>query len=73
LPRPLWQHLLARVAERKIPLEDLETLQAWVASDPIAPNGGWYKDFGSFVLCGSGELPKTVLTKGMAPFGEPIE
>jgi hypothetical protein len=33
----------------------------------------WYKDFGSFIICGSGEFPKTVLEKGMAPFGTPID
>ena len=32
----------------------------------------WYKDFGSFVLCGTGEYPKTVLKKGMRPFGTPL-
>lgn len=42
---------------------------AWVKTGPHAPDGEWYKDFGSFFLCGSGELPKTVLLKGMIPFG----
>jgi hypothetical protein len=51
----LWQHLLQRVDERKITLADLRRLQAWVKMEPIAPNGDWYKDFGSFKLCGSGE------------------
>jgi len=37
-----------------------------------APDGDWYKDFGSFVLCGTGEYPKTVLKKGMKPFGTPL-
>jgi hypothetical protein len=40
---------------------------------PNAPDGDWYKDFGSFKLCGTGELPKTVLTRGMTPFGDEIE
>ena len=34
--------------------------------------GDWYKDFGSFLLCGSGKFPKTVLEKGMKPFGDEI-
>jgi hypothetical protein len=25
------------------------------------------------MLCGAGKLPKTVLEKGMKPFGDPIE
>jgi len=47
-------------------------LQASVQTNPLAPEGNWYKDFGSFLLCGSGKLPKTVLEKGMKPFGAPI-
>lgn len=73
LPRPVWEHLLARVAERKVTLEDLQRLQEWVKSGPVAPEGDWYKDFGSFKLCGSGELPKTILIAGMTPYGDPID
>jgi hypothetical protein len=73
LPRGLWQHLLERVQERQISFTDLARLQEWVKSEPYAPDGDWYKDFGSFKLCGSGEYPRTVLTKGMAAFGREIE
>lgn len=73
LPRGVWQHLLKRVHERQISLGDLQRLQIWVRSKPEAPEGDWYKDFGSFVLCGTGELPKTVLAGGMKPHGEPIK
>ena len=73
LPRGVWQHLLERVEERRVSLGDLELLQSWVRSEPEAPEGDWYKDFGSFVLCGTGELPKTVLARGMKPHGAPIE
>ena len=48
-------------------------MQEWVKSNPEAPDADWYKDFGSFMLCGSGEFPRTVLAKGMAPFGTRIE
>jgi hypothetical protein len=48
-------------------------LQSWVKSQPDAPEGDWYKDFGSFKLCGSGELPKTILLNRMKPYGERIE
>jgi len=54
-------------------VSDLSALQAWVRTAPSAPDGDWYKDFGSFILCGTGRLPKTVLEKGMKPFGDPIE
>jgi hypothetical protein len=73
LPRAVWQHLLERVEERQVSLVDLVALQAWVKTGPEAPEGDWYKDFGSFLLCGTGELPKTVLAKGMKPFGKKIE
>ena len=73
LPPGVWQHLLRRVNERKIPLADLQRLQTWVRMVPNAPDADWYKDFGSFKLCGKGELPKTVLTKDMTPFGDEIE
>jgi hypothetical protein len=59
---------LERVAERAITLDDLQRLRTWVVTDPWAPDGDWYKDFGSFILCGTGEYPKTVLKKGMKPF-----
>ena len=48
LPRPLWEHILERVAERAISL-DLQNLSEWVNTEPRAPVGDWYKDFGSFI------------------------
>ena len=56
-----------------ISLDDLSALQSWVRTAPSAPDGDWYKDFGSFMLCGTGKLPKTVLEKDMKPFGDPVE
>ena len=53
LPRPVWQHLLQRVDERHISVADLLALQEWVETCPVAPEDDWYKDFGSFVLCGT--------------------
>ena len=53
-------------------MNDLLALQAWVRTGPVAPEGDWYKDFGSLKLYGSGKYPKTVLEKGMKPFGDPI-
>jgi len=64
---------LQRVDERKISIVDLMALQKWAKSNPAAPEGDWFKDFGSFILCGSGAFPKTVLEKGMKPFGISIE
>ncbi len=72
LPRGLWQHLLERVRQREISLADLKQLQEWAKSEPQAPDGEWYKDFGSFKLCGSGAYPKTVLTRNMRAHGTEI-
>ena len=69
LPAPIITHLSQRVRDREISVEDLKRLETWKASDPDAPDGNWYKDFGSFKLCGEGESPKTILTKNMKPYG----
>ena len=73
LPRALWQHLLQRVEERRASVADLMALKERVKIGPVAPPGNWYKDFGSFILCGTDQFPKTVLEKGMKPFGERID
>jgi hypothetical protein len=36
------------------------------------PEGDWYKDFGTFKICGEGKLPKTFLLKGQAAKGKPL-
>jgi hypothetical protein len=69
LPPAVFAHLKQRVLERKITISDLQRLETWRASEPEAPPGRWYKDFGSFMLCGEGELPKTVLTRDMEANG----
>jgi hypothetical protein len=61
------------VEQRRIPLADLDCLQEWVKTQPHAPTGDWYKDFGSFKLCGSGEYPKTFLTKEMKAHGAKLD
>ncbi|MGB6897622.1 MAG: hypothetical protein WBE12_03460, partial [Candidatus Acidiferrum sp.] len=67
LPPGLRQHLFDRVAERKITAEDLYQLKLWRESEPDAPDGLWFKDFGSFKICGEGKFPKTFLLKGQQP------
>ena len=70
LPPSLRQHLFDRLAERKITAEDLYQLKLWRESEPEAPEGAWYKDFGSFKLCGEGRFPKTFLLRGQAAKGK---
>lgn len=66
LPPALREHLFDRLVERQITAEDLYQLKLWRESEPDAPEGEWYKDFGSFKICGEGKLPKTFLMKGQA-------
>ncbi|MEX2147611.1 MAG: hypothetical protein WED01_11430 [Candidatus Rokuibacteriota bacterium] len=72
LPPDLRDHLFDRAAERKISAEDLYALKLWRESEPEAPDGPWYKDFGSFKICGEGALPKTFLMKGQPAKGRSL-
>jgi hypothetical protein len=73
LPPDLLRHLFDRAKERKISMEDLFALEEWRKHSPEAPDGRWYKDFGSFKLCGEGQYPKTFLLKGQVANGREIE
>ena len=72
LPKSLRDHLLDRLAERKTAAEDLYKLKLWRESEPEAPEGPWFKDFGSFKLCGEDRFPKTFLLKGQAARGKAL-
>ena len=72
LPPAIRKHLFDRVKDRKISAKDLQRLQQWVASQPVAPEGPWYKDFGSFKICGDGKYPKTFLLKGQLATGKEL-
>lgn len=72
LPSNIRQHLVDRMRDRAITLADLNQLRLWIESQPEVPDGPWYKDFGSFKLCGNGKLPKTFLLKGQAAKGQAL-
>ena len=72
LPREKWAHLRDRAKERKISADDLFTLAEWKAEDPDVPDGDWYKDFGSFKLCGRGRYPSTFLIAGQVARGKKV-
>jgi hypothetical protein len=63
-------HLIDRMRDRSIRLEDLNVLRVWLGSKPCVPEGLWYKEFGSFKLCGEGPYPKTFLLAGQAVKGQ---
>ena len=60
-PRALRNHLIERLRDRRITLQDLNQLRLWNELKPEVPEDEWYKDFGSFKLCGEGLYPKTFL------------
>jgi len=69
LPPALRDHLFERLRQREISAEDLYQLKLWRESEPNAPEGEWYKDFGSFKICGHGQFPKTFLLRGQPAKG----
>ncbi len=73
LPAAVRQHLIERFADRRIAAHDLDQLRAWLASRPDVPEGLWFKDFGSFKLCGEGKYPKTFLLAGQAAKGTELK
>jgi hypothetical protein len=58
--------------DRHISLDDLNQLRICLETRPTVPTGLWYKDFGSFKLCGEGKYPKTFLLAGQAATGEKL-
>jgi hypothetical protein len=71
-PNAVRLHLIDRMHSREISIADLNQLRLWVESRPDVPEGDWYKDFGSFKICGQGSLPKTILQHGQAAKGEAL-
>ena len=72
LPLALRDHLFERLRERRISAVDLFQLKLWRESEPDAPDGLWYKDFGTFKVCGEGQYPKTFLLRGQPAKGEEL-
>ena len=71
-PPELSDHLFERLRERRISADDLYRLKLWRESEPEAPDGPWYKDFGTFKLCGVGRFPKTFLLRSQPAKGEEL-
>lgn len=54
--------------DRFISIDDLNQLRLWTE----VPEGLWFKDFGSFKICGEGALPKTFPTRRQVARGKEI-
>jgi hypothetical protein len=72
LPQAVRAHLIERMRDRKISLDDLNQLRLWMERKPNVPDGLWYKDIGSFKLCGEKALPKTFLLAGQVARGRKL-
>ena len=72
LPVPVRNHLIERMRDRSIGVADLNELRLWIESKPEVPEGDWYRDFGSFKICGNGSLPKTFLLRSQAAKGKAV-
>ena len=69
-PEAIRRHLSERMLDRAITITDLNKLRLWVESNPEAPNGAWYRDFGSFKICGESPYPKTFLLRSQTAKGQ---
>jgi hypothetical protein len=80
LSRGVKQHLMDRLKDRRITAsdmqalqDDMQALQEWIIHSPQVPGGKWYKNFGTFKLCGEGETPLTFLDRDQNPYGDEID
>lgn len=73
LPRALLGHLLDRVREREVSLEDLHQMIHWIDTNPTVPAGAWYKRLRGVTICGHGTLVKTFLTPKQTATGIEVE
>ncbi len=74
LPPAIRDHLIQRMHDRNIGIQDLNKLRLWMESKPEVPEGKWFKDFGPFKLCGEGSFPKTfLLPNQLASGGRTLE
>ena len=72
IPVGIRDHLVDRMRDRCVSLDDLNRLRGWLETGPIVPEGHWFKDFGSFKLCGEGKYPKTFLLAGQVAIGQKL-
>jgi hypothetical protein len=58
IPAAIRDRLAERMHDRNVSLDDLNRLRVWLETRPNVPEGRWFKDFGSFKLCGEGNTPR---------------
>ena len=73
VPRAVIEHLALRVRERYVPVEDLRNFAQWLDTNPTVPSGRWFKRFAKIIVCGEGELVKTILEDRHSAVGSEVE
>jgi hypothetical protein len=63
---------LRPLQDRQITKEDLFELKTWRETEPDARAGLWFKDFGTFGICGEGQFPKTFRLRGQVAKGQKL-
>jgi hypothetical protein len=43
-----------------VPIDNWQNLAKWLDTDPTAPSGRWFKRFATIIVCGEGDLAKTI-------------
>lgn len=72
LPFALLRHLRDRVKQREICSDQLEFFARWLDENPEVPSGRWFKRFPGMIVCGEGDLVKTILRIGQVAEGEEV-
>jgi hypothetical protein len=60
------------LADRKITVGGPHQLKIWREAEPDAPEGSWYKTFGSFKIDGEGKYPQTFFLRGQVARGKKL-
>ncbi len=70
VPREVMRHLLDRMEEREITVEQLHLFAEWLADEPEAPAGCWFKRFPGMIVCGEGGDGEDLLAPGAGTRGK---
>ena len=66
-------HLLKRVKDRYVSVDQLGLLADWLADEPQVPDKRWFKRFPGMIVCGEGESIETFLKPGQAATGKELK
>jgi hypothetical protein len=72
LPEALIRHLVLRIRQREVAMDQLGLFADWCDTNPEVPTGPWFKRFPGLIACGEGDLVKTFLVPGQVPHGEEV-